>query len=99
MSERCLIAAFVACLLATPLSASSDAAWEAFRDEVRSSCAALVDQGEVEIDVNPFGSDSYGAAILRVAHDGMPPEVSLCIYDKRTGAAELTAPFPGELSF
>lgn len=98
MSDRCLIAAALVCLTTTSLSASSDAAWEQFRDDVRSSCVALVEQGEVEVDVNPFGSDSYGAAILRISHAGLPPDMVLCIYDKQTGAAELTAPFPAELS-
>jgi len=76
-----------------PAAASSDDAWAAFRDSVRSACLALVAPGTTpEIEVNPFGSDSYGAANVTVA-TAAGTDRMICIFDKRTGRAELTAPF------
>ena len=51
-----------------PAFASSDDAWAEFHQEVEDTCRALV-QGEVDtVDVNvvPFGSESYGAAVVTV---------------------------------
>lgn len=87
---RSLIALAV---LASPAVASSEDAWQAFRADVLAKCQALVPRGETAtIEVNPFGSDRFGAAIVttRVAEGA---ERMVCIYDKRDGTAELTAPF------
>lgn len=81
-------------LFATPVQASSDEGWEAFRVQVRDACLALAEPGS-EAEVNPFGSERYGAAILTTPVAG-GRERAVCIVDKQTGAAELTAPFPAE---
>jgi hypothetical protein len=83
-------------LLASPALADSPDAWAAFRAEVEAACRALVaDPGEVSVEVSPFGSESYGAALVTLA----APEGTdrmVCVLDKATRRAELAAPFPPE---
>ena len=76
-----------------PAFASSDDAWAEFHQEVEDTCRALV-QGEVDtVDVNvvPFGSESYGAAVVTVTAS-WGTERSVCIFDKASRKAELTGP-------
>ena len=75
--------------------ASSDDAWEEFRAAVEQSCRVLIEapsSARVAVEVNPFGSESHGAALVTVAHD-QGQDRMICIYDKVAGQAELTAPF------
>lgn len=92
---------FAAVLLAMlPVMAwgSSDDAWEEFRAKVEQECRSLVeapDGAAVAMDVNPFGSESYGVALVTVdVAEGQ--DRMACIFDKATGKAELTAPFTAE---
>ncbi len=79
--------------LAIPAQASGEAEWDAFRAEVEAACLALLDfPGEPMIEVNPFGSASYGAALVTMTL-GDAQDRMLCIFDKTTKLAELTAPF------
>lgn len=81
-------------LTATPALASSDAAWEEFRAEVEKACTALAPtEGETAIEINPFGSESYGAALLITTLPDGGADRYVCIYDKQAKTAELTAPF------
>ncbi len=83
----------LACL-ALPAAADSPDGWDAFRAEVEAACAALVTgPGTIAVEVNPFGSETYGAAIVTVTADWGTDRM-ICIFDKTTRAAELTAPFP-----
>ncbi len=92
MKQR-LIAAALA-VLPVPGLASTEDAWDAFRASVETACLALVDapDAKVAVQVNPFGSESYGAALVDVAHAAGTDRM-ICIFDKKTGAAEITAPF------
>ena len=45
------------------------------------------------IEVNPFGSERYGAALVTATLAGGVTSRMICIYDKATKAVELTAPF------
>lgn len=83
----------VLALLASPALASSEDAWETFRADVLAKCQALVPQADrATVEVNPFGSEGFGAALVtQQAEDGV--ERMVCIYDKRSQAAELTTPF------
>lgn len=75
-------------------AASTDAKWTAFARAVEDACVALVDfPGAVTVEVNPFGSATYGAALVTVVSEGMGTDRMVCIYHKATGVAELTAPF------
>lgn len=80
-------------LSALPAQASSDDAWEAFRQQTETACRALVDlPGDLLIEVNPFGSERFGVALITLTiSTGV--ERMACVMDKQTGAAELTAPF------
>ncbi|MGX1096070.1 hypothetical protein [Amorphus sp. MBR-141] len=93
---RTLIALLAIAPLATaavPAFASSDDAWETFRNDVSEACTALVqDAGEVSVEVNPFGSESYGAAIVTLTAEAGTDRM-ICIYVKETQKAELTSPF------
>lgn len=85
---------------ATTVSASSDEAWTEFRKEVNDACAALAPkEGETMIEVNPFGSENYGAALIVHTVNDDSADRYVCIFDKKTKKAELTAPFlpPGEV--
>ncbi|UXU73968.1 MULTISPECIES: hypothetical protein [unclassified Paracoccus (in: a-proteobacteria)] len=87
-------------LVAGPVLASGPDEWEKFRTDVETACSALAPQGgETAIEVNPFGSESYGAALLITSHPDGAADRYVCIYDKARGTAELTAPFtpPQEL--
>ena len=82
-------------MVAPPVLASSPEAWEIHGKEVALACAALPDfphQGEVTVEVNPFGTPSHGVAIITVK-TGDVTERLACITDKATGAAEMTPPF------
>lgn len=89
----------LAAILVTVLPAmawgSSDEAWEEFRAAVEQSCRALIEapsDAKVAIEVNPFGSESYGAALVTVGYEEGQDRM-VCIYDKTAKRAELTAPF------
>jgi hypothetical protein len=79
--------------LAAPMSAATEEEWAAFRQEVARACIALVGEGvRVAVEVNPFGSEHFGVALLTITTPAGRDRVA-CIVDKATGAAELTAPF------
>ena len=74
--------------------ASSDDAWAEFRADVEAACLGIVEEpGEIVIEVNPFGSERYGAALVTATLAGGVTSRMICIYDKATKAVELTAPF------
>lgn len=83
-----------AALLFAPAFASSEEAWETFRIQVQDACLALAEP-ESRVEVSPFGSQSYGAALV-ITKTAEGEERSICIWSKATGAAELTAPLPPE---
>lgn len=81
-------------LSASPVLASTDEAWAEFQANVEKACTALAPAGdETAIEVNPFGSESYGAALLITTTEGDMADRYVCIYDKKSGKAELSAPF------
>ncbi len=91
-----LVAAPVAILAAGAALSSSDEAWAEFRASVQAECGKLVQapkDATTDIEVNPFGSDSYGAALVTVTLADGTADRMVCIYDKQGKAAELTAPF------
>jgi hypothetical protein len=67
-------------------------AWQAFRAEVASACVLAAGDELVNpvVTVDPFGSDSYGLAVLcgPAAHDGKIV-YRICVLDKRTRHVEL----------
>lgn len=82
--------------LATPALASSDDAWATFRTDVQAACAQITDVPEgasASYAVNPFGSESYGAALVTVTLKDGTADRMVCIYNKQNKTAEMTAPF------
>ena len=80
-------------LVPHPALADSPDAWNAFRAKVAAASSALVTtEGTVSIEVNPFDWQSCGAAIVTVTADWGSDRM-ICIFDKETRKAELTAAF------
>ena len=85
--------AIIAITLATATSAwaASDDAWAEFAAEVDQSCVAasaglLTDATAV---VDPFGSESFGLAIVTgTVGEGVSASV-ICVFDKQTKAVEI----------
>lgn len=75
-------------------SASSGDAWQAMRDRLRTGCASkatAIGLGRIEINVDPFGSQSYGIAIVTKRGADRKQNVSyICIMAKKTGAFEIS---------
>lgn len=90
-------------LLVLPLSfdafASSDDAWGEFAKDVAAKCTALA-AGRIEeakVVVDPFGTESYGVAILTGKAAGADATVSsICVYDKKSQAAEIGGELPAD---
>ena len=80
-------------LLATPALATGEAEWDLFRAEVAAACLALPDAPpNAVVEVSPFGSQTYGAALVTSITAGVL-EQQVCIFDKSSRAAELASPF------
>lgn len=73
-------------------AASSPQAWEEFRRDVESACRAASEThlGDAQIVVDPFGSQSYGLALLTgpSLEDGSPQSL-ICVYDKASRTVEV----------
>jgi hypothetical protein len=73
--------------------ASSGDAWAEFQAEVAKVCLALPDAPKgAAVQVSPFGSESYGAALITWVEAGVLQQ-QVCIFDKVAHTAELAAPF------
>lgn len=92
-----LIATFVGSL-ALPAFASSEAAWEEMRADVEAKCRALAEQSaeqsaegkDVTIEVSPFGTQSYGVAMVSTPGDNNQVDRRICVFSKKDKAAELS---------
>ncbi|WP_377295332.1 hypothetical protein [Rhizobium sp. SG2393] len=94
-ATRALLAAGLAALTGlagAPAFASSDDAWAAMRKDVAAACRKLA-AGSIEkpvVTVDPFGSQSYGLALLQGKPKGGKGQIAMiCVYDKKTRAAEI----------
>ena len=85
--------------LTAPAFASSDDAWAEFAKDVAAKCTALA-EGRIEqpkVVVDPFGTESYGVAILTGKAVGADATVSsICVYDKKNQAAEIGGELPAD---
>jgi hypothetical protein len=87
-------------LLATGAQASSDDAWGAFQADVSKACVSaakgLIDNGKALTD--PYGSESYGMAIVTGKPKGVKNAKTtistICVYDKTTRRAEIGGEIP-----
>ncbi len=80
-------------LAGTPVRAASPDAWEEHRQKVAKECLALAMAGDFEkatAQVDPFGTESYGLALVTGPLKKGAGEVSMiCVLDKKSGKAEL----------
>ncbi|MDZ7875947.1 MAG: hypothetical protein U5N27_24395 [Rhizobium sp.] len=85
--------------LACSAFASSGDAWDAFAKDVVAKCTVLA-EGRIEqpkVVVDPFGTESYGVAILTGKAVGADAMVSsICVYDKKSQAAEIGGELPAD---
>lgn len=73
--------------------ASSNDAWQKFRTEVEKTCKAATSSliKNPKMIVDPFGSESYGLAIVRgkSAYDNKHKLEIICVYDKKSKTVEI----------
>ena len=89
-SSALSIAVALCAALAPAAQASSDDAWVQFRKDVTAKClkTAGVSLTKPTIIVDPFGSESFGLAIV-IGKSGGFRVSYICVVDKKTGATEL----------
>jgi hypothetical protein len=78
--------------LAQSSAASSPDAWEAFQKKVAEACTRLALAGDfaaASAEVDPFGTETYGLALVSGKLKSGREERALCAFDKKTGKAEL----------
>ena len=82
----------LAALAATPVLASSDEAWEEMRADVAAKCLKAAEEmiENAKSIVDPFGSQSYGLALVSgMAKGGGSRITHICVYDKQANTVEL----------
>ncbi|MGE6782257.1 hypothetical protein ACQKGL_07020 [Ensifer adhaerens] len=78
-------------LFASNAVASSGDAWESFRAEVSQKCLAAASSLEkASTVVDPFGSESFGLALVIGTPKGSEAAVTqICVFDKQKKTVEL----------
>ena len=85
LHTRVMMAVVIALGAAQTATASSPEAWEEFAADVVAKCRDAAGVGEdTLIEVDPFGSTSFGLAIVYA-----PSGKVICVYDKQTQTVEL----------
>lgn len=87
----------LACALAPAANAATPEAWNEFQAAVAAACLEKADRlfETADATVDPFGSESYGLALIRGKARGADAEVAaICVYDKRTKVAEIGGELP-----
>lgn len=90
----CALLAFLAG--AQYAQASSADAWEEFQQDVQRACmrASIGVLQVTSIQVDPYGSESYGFAVLFGVEAGSSTErLVACAYDKQAQVAEISSLF------
>lgn len=85
-------------------NAASDDAWQEFRADVAAKCleAARGESGlftdHSYVTVDPFGSESYGLALVEGPARGAEETAirSICVYDKQAQTVELGGELPAQ---
>jgi hypothetical protein len=82
--------AWLSLLLVTgSTKASSSDAWDEFRETLVQKCRAAANAGDDSlVQFEPFGSASYGVAIIYT-----PRGRQVCVMDKQSTELEITEPF------
>ena len=80
-----------------PALAASDDAWEQFRADVEAACLKAAEPlfETAAAQVDPFGSESYGLALVTGNAKGADAAIAaICVYDKKTKAVEIGGELP-----
>jgi hypothetical protein len=82
--------------------AATPAAWNEFQQAVAAACLAKAEPlfETAEATVDPFGSESFGLALIQGKARGADAEIAaICVYDKVTKVAEIGGELPmGEVA-
>ena len=98
-SKKTYIATVATVLLALsmqPSFASSDDAWKEFKQDVKKACikTASANMKVKATKVDPFGSETYGYAIINGFEKGNKTEQQvICVYDKKSKKVEISGFF------
>ncbi len=87
-----LVALLAVGLLPSVAAASSDDAWAAMRTDVSAKClkAAAGSIEKPKAVVDPFGSESFGLALVSGKPKGAKGKITqICVYNKQTKTVEL----------
>lgn len=92
MKIRTCLATLLLVTTASGAQAASGDAWSEFRAEVSKACVTaskgLIENGKALVD--PFGSASYGLAVVTGKAKGANVTIStICAFDKKTRKAEI----------
>ncbi|MNL50372.1 hypothetical protein D3C87_1733840 [compost metagenome] len=90
--RRSALIAVFASLLPSIAAASSDDAWAAMRRDVSAKClkAAAGSIEKPKAVVDPFGSESFGLALVSGKPKGAKGKITqICVYNKQTKTVEL----------
>ena len=93
MTTRLAVAACWLTFGVVSVGASNDDAWKAFAADVESRCRTEISKvlRNPKIDVDPFGSPSYGVAIGRgMVIGGKSRKAIVCIFDKKSKMVEIS---------
>ena len=93
----CAAALAMLLVLTAPAGASSGDAWAEMRRAVEAAClkAARAHLPKPVAQVDPFGSERFGLALIRgTPKGGSKPVQMICVYDKAGGAVELGSELP-----
>lgn len=99
ISKKTYIATAVTAFLALSMpyaNASSDDAWGDFRHDVEQACTeAATDMMKIdEAKIDPYGSESYGIAIINgFEKENKDPQQVVCVYDEKAKTVELSGFF------
>jgi hypothetical protein len=77
--------------VATPALAASGDAWAEFAKEVEQGCLAatseIIKDGQAVVD--PFGSETYGMALVSGEVSPGVSKTIICVFDKKSKAVEI----------
>ncbi|MEX0809362.1 MAG: hypothetical protein WD044_11605 [Dongiaceae bacterium] len=78
-----VVVAIASLVLYGSLWASSPDKWDEFRKEMSDACAAGSEMGDPAVTVDPFGTSSYGVALVSGTRAGDTADVTLvCVATK-----------------
>ncbi|KIX17030.1 hypothetical protein SY26_13600 [Paracoccus sp. 228] len=76
---------------------STDEAWAELRDRTVAECTRLAQDAapdaELSVTPNEFGTETHALALVVATLPDLSSELSVCLLDKQTGAAQLSVPF------